>query len=125
MNLVINISTLVLGFIIGLFVNSQFILPLIHGLPKSLWYFFKGEIKFMAIISQLITPAIWIVGFFILGIVLELINPALDDFILNGSAFGVGWTLSFFAILLNFLSVSGRASMKEDYDQTTFQKYRK
>lgn len=125
MNPIINIVTLIVGFIIGLFVNSQLFLPLIYGLPKSLWYFFRGEVGFMAIVSQFITPAIWVIGFFILGVIVELINPEINNFIFNRSAFGAGWTLSFFAILLNFFSVSGRASMKADFDQTTYQKYKK
>lgn len=125
MNPILNIIMLVMGFVIGLFVNSQLFLPLIYGLPKSLWYFLKGEVRFMAIIAQFITPAIWIVGFFILGVILEIINPEINNFIFNRSAFGAGWTLSFFAILFNFLSVSGRASMKADFDQTTYQKYKK
>lgn len=125
MNPVLNIITLIIGFVIGLYVNSQLFLPLIYGLPKSMWYFFKGEVKFMAIIAQFITPLIWVVGFFILGFVFELISPEIINFLFDKSAFGAGLNLSLLAILVNFFFVSGRASMKADFDQTTYQKYKK
>lgn len=116
---------LIIGFIVGLFVNSQLYLPLIYGLPKSIYYFIKGEVKFMAIITQFTTPLLWTVGLIIVGIILEFISPTINDFLFNRSAFSAGVTLSFFAILLNFLSVSGRVSMKADYDQSTYEKYKK
>lgn len=125
MNPILNIITLIVGFVIGLYVNSQLFLPLIYGLPKSLWYFFKGEVKFMAIVAQFITPAIWMIGFFIIGFIFELINPEIINFLFDKSAFGAGLNLSLLAILVNFFFVSGRASMKADFDQTTYQKYKK
>lgn len=125
MNPVVNITMLIVGFLIGLFVNSQIFLPLIYGLPKSIWYVFKGEIKFIAILSQFVTPAIWFIGLVILGVVFELINPQINDFLYNKSAFGAGMTLSLFGILFNFFSVSGRVSMKADFDQTTYQRFKK
>ncbi len=125
MNPILNIIMLIIGFIIGVFINSQVVLPLIYGLPKSLWYFFKGEIKFMAIVAQFIPPIIWTVGIFAIGVICELINPEINNFLYNKSAFSSGWTLSIFSILFSFLSVSSRASMKAEYDQITYEKYKK
>lgn len=125
MNAVVNVIILIIGFVIGFFVNSQIYLPLIYGLPKSIWYFLKGELRFKGVIAQFIPPAIWILIIIVVAVVFELINPEINNFLLNRSAFGAGWTLSFLALLLNFLSVSGRATMKAEFDQNTLEKYKK
>lgn len=124
MNPIINILMLIIGFVFGLFINSQVVIPLIYGLPKSIWYFLKGEVKFMAIIVQFFPPIFWTVGLFIIGIIFELINPKINNFITN-SGFSGGWTLSIFAILFSFLSVSNRATTKAEYDNNTYEKYKK
>lgn len=125
MGLILSIFYLLLGFVIGLFVYAQMLLPLIYGAPKSLFLFAKGKVRFMAIISQLITPIVWFVGLFIFGFIFERIYPPLNKFITSNPAFGFGSILSIGALVLNFLSSKGRQDMYNDYMETTYSRYRK
>ena len=45
MNILLSIVYLALGFTIGIFLYAQMLLPLIYGLPRSLYLFFNGDLR--------------------------------------------------------------------------------
>lgn len=114
-----------LGLFIGLFVYAQILLPILYGLPKSIWLFYKREVRFFAIISQLIPPVLWLSALFVLGFIIELIYPSLNRFLIGNPAFNLGQIFSVIALLLSFLFPARRADMKADYENSTYLRYRK
>lgn len=122
---IINIVLLIVGFLVGLFVNSQIWLPVVYGLPKAIYFVIKGELKFMAIPYQLITPIIWIFILVAFGFITYFISPELNKFFTDNSALNGGFTLSIGALIWNFLTVNGRATMKAEWDANTYKKFKK
>lgn len=125
MDTLISILYLAIGFTIGIFLYAQMLLPLIYGLPRSLYLFLKGELRFMGVVSQFITPAIWVVVLAILGFVFEWLVPWLNRFLITNIPFTVGNWIAVATLLLNFLSSKGRVDMKEDFLKSTYSRYGK
>lgn len=119
--IIINLFWLILGFIIGTFINHQTIFPIIYSLPKSIWLVFHKELKVKAIFILLIAPIIWYVGITVLFIFI----PTLMNFIENNYTFNFGWTVSLIAMIYNLLTVKGRIGIKNEYDAAILQKYKK
>jgi hypothetical protein len=104
-----------LGLVIGLFVYAQVLLPLVYGVPCSLYLYFRKEVRLGAVLFQLAGPVVWWVMLLILGLVLALISPKLLNFLVYDPAFrGGGWA-AIVLLLLNFLSGKGRADMRDDF----------
>ena len=125
MNILLSIVYLALGFTIGIFLYSQMLLPLIYGMPRSLYLFFNGELRFMGVVSQIITPVFWFVFLFVLGFLFEWLIPSLNRFLTTNAAFGLGNLLAIGALLLNFFTSKGRADMREDFLKSTYSRFRK
>lgn len=122
MNTLLNILYVGIGFIVGLFVYAQILLPLIYGLPKTVLLFAKKKVRFAAVVSQLTTPLLWFVFFLIAGFILQSISPNTVRFLVSNPALNAGGWLAIAALLLNFLTRKGRADMKSDFDRW-IQKY--
>lgn len=118
MQLFLNVIFLSLGFIVGLFVYTQIVLPIIYGLPKAIYWYAQKRVRFMAIISMIITPIIWIVGLGILGIVMNLFSPNIYNFLVSNGAFNLGSTLGLLVLLANFLTKKGRIDMRDDFESS-------
>jgi hypothetical protein len=116
---------LLLGFVIWLFIGAQMLLPIIYGLPRSIYHFFKHEVTFMAIISNLATPVIWCLILIVLGFVFELVLPSLNEFLINNPAFGLGQILATIMLLSSLLTKKGRADLNADYESSTLRRFRK
>lgn len=111
------------GIVIGAFVNAQCWLPLIYGLPKSVYLFIKGRVRFLAIPKQLVSPFIW---YFMLTGTYVFTNefaPFIHDQILFSPGFTIGWMFSLIGLILNFFSKKGRNEMADDYNRTTFKEF--
>lgn len=119
----LSIGALLLGYVVGLFVYAQMLLPLVYGVPKSLWLFYKKQVRFMAVLSHLLTPAIWFIGIMVLGFVLQAVAPSINQFLIFNQQFNLGGLLAIAALLLNFLTKQGRNDMAADYEQTTLRRY--
>ncbi len=118
MQIILNIIFLIIGFIVGLFIYAQIVLPIIYGLPKSIYRFAKKQVRFMAIISMLTTPVIWLVGLGILGIIMHKFAPSIYNFVVNNGAFNLGSTLGLLTIIANLFTKKGRADMSDDYESS-------
>jgi hypothetical protein len=116
---------LFLGFVIWLLVGAQMLLPIIYGLPRSIYHFFKGEVTLMAIISNLATPMIWCLILIALGFILEIVVPSLNDFIFSNPAFGLGQVLATLMLLSSLITKKGRADLNADYEGSTLRRFRK
>lgn len=121
--MILSILGFILGFAIGLFLYAQILLPLIYGLPVSVYYFLKREVTVGAIFFQFVSPLIWSVGISVIGLLLHLAAPAIFDFLVNDPGSILGRLVGTAALLLNFLRPSGRADMKSDYMQTTYSRF--
>jgi len=122
--MILSIIGFVLGFVIGLFLYAQILLPLVYSFPLSIYYFLKREVTIGAIFSQFVPLIIWFVVITVLAVILSLIAPAINDFLANDPGFILGQLVSITALLLNFLRPSGRSDMKSDYMQTTFARFK-
>src|SRR5262249_23426752 len=123
-NILLSIIYLALGFTIGIFLYAQMLLPLIYGLPRSLYLFFNGELRFMGVVSQIITPVFWFVFLIVLGFLFEWPIPSLNRFLTTNAAFGLGNLLAIGALLLNFFTSKGRADMRDDFLKTTYSRFK-
>lgn len=119
----ISIGAILLGYFIGLFVFAQILLPLLYGVPKSIYLFIHKKIRFFAIISHLITPLIWCIGLIFLGFILEIFAPSINQFLIFNAPFNIGGNLAILSLLLNFLRKEGRLDMAKDYEKTTIARY--
>jgi hypothetical protein len=118
MQFVLSIIFLGVGFVIGLFIYAQIVLPIIYGLPKAVYWYTQEQVNFMAIISMLITPVIWVVGLGVLGTIMHKFSPSIYNFVVSNGSFNWGSTLGLLAILGNMLTKKGRADMKDDYERS-------
>jgi len=122
--MVLFIVGLILGFVIGLFIYAQMLLPLIYSLPKSIYLYLKSKVSFGAIVMPILPPLFWFVALVVLGFILEAIVPSVNRFLLGNLGFNLGQWLSIGALLLNFLTRKGRQDMADDYNNTTYERFR-
>ena len=125
MNIILSLLSLIFGFILGIFINSNIWLPVLYGLPRTTFLFIKGEIKFKAIIVCLVTPALWVVT--ILGFLFFSAGffPSVNHYFTNNSAFVVGWTFSLAQIPWIFIMPGLRKTMVQEFEASIVSKYRK
>lgn len=119
----LSILFFVVGLIVGVFVYSQMVLPLIYGLPVATYMVSKGKMRPMGILVQFVTPLIWIIGLMILGFILAIIWPSLGEFLGGNPSFLGGTTIGFFFVLWGLLTKKGRADIRKDFEETTVARY--
>ncbi len=114
---------LIVGFVFGLFVYAQMLLPLIYGFPKGLYWYLTGRLRFMGVVRQLVAPLLWTASFFILGFIFQIFAPSVNEFLITNKGFNFGQLLSIFALILNFLSRRGRSDMAEGFYRSTIKTF--
>lgn len=125
MSILSFIVLFIAGIVIGSVVNVQFWMPLIYSLPKSIYLFAKGKVRFMAIPAQFVAPIIWYCILTAIYVSTHAFAPFIHDKILFSPGFTVGWSFSLWGIVTNFFSKKGRADMADDYAKTTLRKFGK
>jgi len=105
----------ILLFLIGLFstpfVLSNTIIPLIYGLPKSLFLIYKKELKIKAVLPFIIAPIFWWVLYsFILYIFPHL---------LNSKGFILGYTIGFLFFIIKLFSKETWKDISIDFERLT------
>lgn len=116
----------IIAYWIGTFMNAQLLLPLVYALPKSVYLFMKGKIRFMAIPASFITPLIWQIILIILYFISERFFPSLNNFLGYSHGFNLGWLLSALHLLYaTYFTKSGRQAAQVDYEQVFEKRYRK
>jgi hypothetical protein len=120
-----NIISFIVGFVLGLFIYAQLVLPLLYGLPRAIWHVARGELQFRAIPAQFIAPLIWFCLLFIVGFLMGFFAPSLIQHTLGNAALNYGMQAGLVLLLLNFFSKSGRQDMNIDFMKSTFARYTK
>lgn len=117
--LVQSVLAFVLGLVIGMFLFSQLLLPLLYGLPRSIYLVLRGELRPTAILYYLVVPFVWLLvlaGVITLGF---LAAPRLTEAVLSNDPFNLGGLLALVLVVLNIFRSEGRKSMREDFEQTS------
>ncbi len=118
----LSVILFIVGFIIGLFLYSQIIFPILYFFPKSLILTIRGELKPIAILRCFLPPIIYFTIFFLIGFFFpSVIN---NEYVLS-PALAIGSNLSIVALLYNgFLTKKGRQDLDDDYWKM-MEKYKK
>lgn len=121
--MLLSLLFFVVGIMVGAFVYSQMLLPLIYGIPVASYMVFKGKMRPMGILIQFVTPIIWVVGLIILGLVLALVWPSLGEFFSSNPSFGGGTFFGLLLVLWGLITSKGRAMIRRDFNDTTVARY--
>jgi len=118
----LSVILFIVGFIVGLFLYSQIIFPILYFFPKSLILTIRGELKPIAILRCFLSPIIYFAIFFLIGFFFpSIIN---NEYVLS-PALALGSNLSIVALLYNgFLTKKGRQDLDDDYREM-MDKYKK
>jgi hypothetical protein len=119
----LSICAIIFGYLIGLYVYSQMLLPLIYGLPLSVYYFIKKKVRFTAILSDIASPVIWLIILSVFGIIFHNLTPSFLDFLVNSNEFNFGGLLAILSLLLNFLTKKGQSDMWNEYQTSTLNRF--
>lgn len=123
--LIAFIITFFLSCFIGVFINCQIILPILYNLPRSIYLFIKGEVRFAAIPVQFLAPIIWCFGLFIVGFVLQAIAPSVMRLLSTNLGINLGQVMSLVVVLLSVVTPSGLRDLRADYDEKTLATYQR
>lgn len=114
------------SYAVSSFLLPQMVLPIIYGLPLSLWFFLRREIAIGAVLTDLAAPAIW---FFVLvgvGTVGNMWAPDVLDFILDSVAIALGQLAAIAMMIGGFIfSPKQRATMWADYYEGTYLRFKR
>lgn len=112
------------GFFMGAIVFSVVILPFFYGVPMSLFWGFKGRVRFSAAVRYAFAPLIWVFIFTVVGFTLFFFLPSLGYHLAKSNAFNGGFLAGFFLTLFRAFSISGRSDLREDF-WSAMEKYRR
>lgn len=65
-----------LGFIIGLFVTAQIVLPIVLGLPRAFRLVSRGAMRSAVYLRLIVTPFVWLVLLFVIFFLVGLFWPS-------------------------------------------------
>jgi len=106
-----------LGFIIGLFITAQMVLPLLLGLPLAFSLVSKKQMRPKIFLVLFRTPVIWIIQLSVLGFILGWFWPTAVNWIVENQTLNIGMSFGSIAILLTPLSKKGRDDFRADFDK--------
>lgn len=110
--------TFAIGFTVGIFIYAQMFLPILYSFPRSIYLYFKGQLRFIAIPLQFVAPIIWTIVLIVFGFLLASFAPSVLAFTQTNSGFLFGTWVSLPVLLFqSFISRKGRADMRADFDQ--------
>jgi hypothetical protein len=107
-----------LGFVIGLFVSAQIVLPIVLGLPRAIRLVSRGAMRPAVYLRLLVTPFVWLVLLFAIFFLVGFSWPSAAAWLDGNAALNVGTWLGIFAILLSPLSKKSRSDFREDFDRS-------
>lgn len=90
-------------------------LPLVYGIPKSIYYVSKGQMKKASIIFYLKSFILWNFIFIAIAVILARFFPKVSNTLYNSWGFfvgqwiGIGWAISY------MLSKKGRDDLNADF----------
>ena len=107
-----------IGFVFGLFVTAQMVLPLILGLPRAIRLVSKRQMRTAVFGSIILTPMIWLVQLTVGGFLLGWFWPSAAYYLYNNAALNLGAWLGTTAIVLSPLSKKCRSDFRDDFDNS-------
>jgi hypothetical protein len=107
-----------LGFVIGLFVSAQIVLPIVLGLPRAIRRVSRGAMRPAVCLRLLVTPFVWLVLLFVIFFLVGFFSSSAAAWLDGNAALSVGTWLGIFAILLSPLSKKSRSDFREDFDRS-------
>ena len=114
------LASFCLTLYVGVWMNSQILLPILFNLPKSIWHFVTGKLRFAGVLVQFIAPVSWL----LLSAIIGFVAPSFADFLSTSIGVVLGMTLSTLVVLLSLVTPSGLRDLRSDYDENTFARFR-
>lgn len=106
---------IIFGFIVGIFILPQIILPIVYSLPKAARLITKGVLRFSAFPYLLISPVLWTLSIGLISLyALNHSDYAGDLFI----AFIIGFIGSIVVMLQFSFTEKGRQTLADDFNDT-------
>jgi hypothetical protein len=123
MSFVWSVLLFVLGFFLATLVFSFVVLPLLYGLPRSIYHHMRGEIPLSVALGYLFPPLFWSILFFGIALLLVFFVPSASALLLSSGAFALGQFIGLGFMVLRCLTASGRADLRADFDAKVFGRY--
>jgi len=106
------------GFVIGLFVSAQIIIPITMGLPRAIRLVSRGEMRSGVYGRLLLTPVLWIVQLSIVLFVIGYFWPSAAAWLEHNGTLNLGIWVGVICILLSPISKKSRADFRADFDRS-------
>ena len=103
-----------IGFIIGLFISANIVLPIFMGVPMAMSHVSKKEMKSGVYLALFRAPIIWTVLIFFFAYFFQ----SGYNWVLNNETLFIGLIVGFIAILLSPLSKKARTDFRSDFDKS-------
>ena len=107
-----------LGFIIGLFVTAQIVLPIVLGLPRAIRLVSRGAMRSAVYLRLIATPFVWLLLLAVIPFLVGFFWPSAAAWLDGNAALNGGTWLGIFAIVLSPLSKKSRSDFREDFDRS-------
>jgi hypothetical protein len=105
-----------LGFILGVFVSAQILLPVLLGLPLAIQLVRKGEMRATVFGSMILKPVISVAVLLLLSFSIGFFWPAVAHRLYANAPFNLASWLGLFGIILSPLSAKHRSDFRRDFD---------
>jgi hypothetical protein len=107
-----------IGFVFGLFVTAQMVLPLILGLPRAIRVVSARQMRAAVFGRIILTPLIWLVQLAVVGFLVGWFWPSAAEWLYNNTALNLSANLGMIAIILSPLSKKCREDFRADFDKS-------
>jgi hypothetical protein len=105
------------GLAFGIMWFAFVILPLIYGIPKSLWWVIKRRLKWWAPLKYLVAPIVFCVVTTLVSLALLNWVPSVPTRLMESASFSLAQLIAIgFSFISSIFSSSTRASMKSDFE---------
>lgn len=114
----VDVLLWVAGILVGALWFSIILLPLFYGLPRSIYWIFKGVLRKAAITSYVLGPVIWTIIFLVAALVINEYFPRTRALLFNDAGFAYGQWIGVFLMSIRSLSKDGRRDLDKDFFST-------
>ncbi|MBL7141999.1 hypothetical protein ISS21_02870 [Patescibacteria group bacterium] len=111
----IEILLLIIGFLLGVWWWSVIILPLFYGIPKSIYYIWKGLLKRTAANFYLKVLILWTIIFFVIAFALVRYFPNVSNILFESGGFAIGQLIGIIVSAWRMLTKDGREDLSADF----------
>ncbi|MBI4265175.1 MAG: hypothetical protein HY657_12435 [Acidobacteria bacterium] len=105
----------VIGVALGRIWFGFALLPIVYGVPRTVWNIIRGELRSSAILVYVFPAVLWSVLLFIPVLIVLYFAPGVASALFASSASATGQLLGIFLGLLQMMSVQGRRDLDADF----------